>query len=267
MKNKKAPKQKAGAPAWMVSWADLVSLLMCFFVILFAMSNVDEDKFAEFAQAMAGRRIFLGGALGTFFNDSSGMMPDSSPPVPLRQPQDAPIVDELDEIVDAVASRIGQMDSMAETFRTYMAQYDMAEQVGIRVDELGEYMSITFPSGMLFNSGQATLMPEALDMIDYVAARLAEFPGHRIAVQGHTDNIPINTIQFPSNLHLSAARSIAVVERLIYQHGFDPALLTVDGRGEFIPIDTNDTPEGRANNRRVEILVFARQQSLTVLDE
>ena len=266
---KKAPKQKPGSPAWMTTWADLVSLLMCFFVLLFSLSNVDEARFTAFAQAMQGNTFFLG-ALGAIFSDNSGMMPDQSPPVPLRQNPEAPVVEEPedpDEIIGEIAGRIGQMEGMAEAFRTYMAPNEMAAELGIRVDRLGEYMAIDFPSGMLFASGSDVLLPEAVTMIDYVATWLARFPGHRIAVHGHTDNIPINTNMFRSNFHLSAGRAIAVVERLIYFHGFDPELLEPVGLGEFRPIDTNATVEGRANNRRVEIYVFAQQQSLTVITD
>ena len=269
-RKQKPQENRPGSPAWMTTWADLVCLLMCFFVLLFSLSNVDEARFQEFAQAMAGRRIFLQGALGTIFNESAGLMPENSPPTPPRQnPLDPPADDEYDPITEAVRDRQAQMAELAETFRTYMAPYDedvMAE-IGITVNELGEYVRFTFPSGMLFNSGQAFLTPDAVEMIDYVAGFLARYPGHRIAVHGHTDNIPINTLQFPSNWQLSASRAIAVVDRLVSYHGFDPWMLDAVGMGEYRPIDSNDTAEGRANNRRVEVLVFAQQQNLTVLEE
>jgi chemotaxis protein MotB len=280
---RKQARQKPGSPVWMTTWADLVSLLMCFFVLLFSLSSVDEARFQEFAEAMASQRLaFMSGSLGNIFTDTSGMMPEHSPPIPLRQNPDAPITD---EVIEAVAARRGQMDELADTFRTYMAptvhagesgegqdpaditQLTQLENIGISVDELGEYMRITFPSGMLFASGQATLHADALETIDYVAMRLLEHPGHRIAVQGHTDNVPISTIQFPSNFHLSAARSIAVVQRLISVHGFDPWYLSAEGMGEYRPIATNDTIEGRAQNRRVEILVFAQQQGIEVVTD
>jgi len=266
---KKAEKPKAGAPAWMTTWADLVSLLMCFFVMLFALSNVDEERFIQFAEAMAGRRIFLQGAMGQIFSDSAGMLPDNQPPQP-PVPRDLEVdeEDEDDDVTEVILERRVHMEALAETFRTYMAPYDeeILAEIGITVDELGEYVRFTFPSGMLFASGQANLLPDAVEMIDYVAGFLAQFPGHRISIQGHTDDVPINTIQFPSNFRLSAARAEAVLERLIYEHGFDPVLLYPSGLGEFRPVDTNATPEGRANNRRVEILVHAPQQpSLTVM--
>ncbi|MCL2015237.1 MAG: flagellar motor protein MotB [Defluviitaleaceae bacterium] len=291
-KQKKPKKVDAGSPAWMATFSDMSCLLMCFFVLLFAMSQVDEDRFREFAEAMAGRNIFLSGALGTIFNQGSGFMPYVAPPTPPTQVIDDDVTEAAETVqaqlaaavmdtaaqaaaaqaaavLDTVVDRQEQMQAMADAFQTYMAPYDLAEEIGIRVDALGEYMAITFPDAVLFNTGQATLLPQALELIDYVASALAQHhaQGHRIAIQGHTDNVPINTFQFPDNFYLSAARAIAVMRRLMDYHNFNPAngLLTIDGRGEFTPIDTNDTPEGRANNRRVEILVYARQQDLQVV--
>lgn len=268
-KKKKGKPSKPGSPAWMTTWADLVSLLMCFFVLLFSLSSVDEARFQEFAEAMAGRRVFLSGALGTIFNDSSGIMEAQSPPVPLRMDPEAPEVEDIDDIQDLISARIGQMEALAETFRTYMAPYDddVLAEIGITVSELGEYLMIDFPSGMLFDSGQDVLLPAAIEMIDHVAATLVDFPGHRVEVHGHTDNVPINTIQFRSNFHLSAGRAIAVLDHLINVHNIDPWMLSAVGMGEYRPIDTNDTAEGRARNRRVEIFVFAQQQSLTVITD
>ena len=253
--------------SWLNSYADMVTLLLCFFVLMFAMSSVDEDRFTALAEAFAGRTLFMSGALGTVFTDDAGMFPDHAPPIPIAAVPDYIDYDIADDILDVVTGRIGELEGMADAFLTYMAQYEALELIGIRVDELGEYMAITFPSGMLFDSGQAILRPEAVQMIDYVAVRLADFPGHRIAVHGHTDDVPINTLPFPSNFHLSAARSIAVIERLQSYHDFDPWMLEAVGLGEFRPIDTNTTAEGRANNRRVEILVFAQQQGLTVITD
>lgn len=268
MKNKK--KKEAPKNNWMNTYADMVTLLFCFFVLLFAFSELDVVKFTAFAEAMAGRNVFVSGALGTIFNDSAGMMDAQSPPIPPRMDPEAPITEEEDTIQELISARIGEMEALAETFRTYMAPYDeeILADIGISVSELGEYVRVTFGSGMLFDSGQASLRPEAIEVIDTVASVInSQHPGHRIAVHGHTDNAPISTIQFPSNWQLSAARAISVMTHLMYQHGMNPALLEAVGMGEYRPIATNETAEGRAANRRVEILIFAQQQSITVITE
>jgi chemotaxis protein MotB len=273
-KKRKPPAKRAGSPAWMTTWADLVSLLMCFFVLLFALSSIDEARFMEFAEAMRGRTILLGGALGTIFNQSSGMLPAESPPIPLRQNPEAPIISEddfdpdINPLAAALQGRRGELEGMESTFRLHMeddAFVDIATEIGIEVSALGEYLRLTFDSGMLFDSGSSVLRPAAVAVIDDIASILALYPDNRIAIHGHTDSLPINTIRYPSNFHLSAARSISVLTRLIDYHGFNPQMLTAVGLGEHSPYDTNETAEGRQANRRVEILVYASQIDLSVI--
>jgi flagellar motor protein MotB len=127
-------------------------------------------------------------------------------------------------------------------------------------DPMGEYIRFRFTDDMLFYSGLATLTPRAIETVDLVAARLAEeFAGHRIVVEGHTDSDPINNVRFPSNHHLAASRALSVMMRLVDVHGLSHDQVDIAARGEWDPIATNETPEGRAANRRVEILVFSRQ--------
>jgi len=253
MKKPRPPKK--GAPEWMTSWADFVSVLMCFFVLLFSLSNMDEARAAEFAEVMRGRNILTGGGRGQVFDGGSGVLPEHTPPV--QQIRTVPTEPAEPQEYETHS----QMNELAGSFRTYMAPYHSAvlETLGISVDELGEYVRITFEDGMFFDTGQAALRAEAIEVIDYVAAFLARYPGHRISIQGHTDNRPINTVRFPNNLHLSAGRAISVKEHMVNFHGFDPLMLEAVGMGEYRPVATNDTAEGRARNRRVEILVFAQQ--------
>ena len=126
------------------------------------------------------------------------------------------------------------------------------------VSRLEEYINFNYSTGLLFGAGQASLLPHDVEMIDNIAISLAQYHCYQIIILGHTDSVPINTLQFPSSYHLAAARAISVTNHLIYNHGFDPRLLYPVGLGGYRPLDTNDTPEGRANNRRVEILVFAQ---------
>jgi chemotaxis protein MotB len=108
---------------------------------------------------------------------------------------------------------------------------------------------------MLFSSGSATLLPETLTVLDYIANVLSEFPMFEIMITGHTDDIPINTPIFPDNFMLSSARAHAVAIHFINNHNMPPERIEMRGRGEHQPIATNVTPEGRALNRRVEMLI------------
>jgi chemotaxis protein MotB len=274
-RRKSKAQAKAGAPLWMTSWADMVSLLMCFFVMLFALSNVDEARWQAFADSMAATRFFMGGGgQQASLNDPAGgegildfnrspippIIPPADDPEPTPTPTPPP-GHEVDPLAQMVEHRRAYTRGMADSFQTYMAQHYADYVFGVVVDDLG-FMRITFPNHMLFVSGSDELFPEAIEMVDHLAAWLAEYSGHHIVIQGHTDDRPINTPQFRSNMHLSAGRAISVFNRLVHVHGFDPTYISASGLGEHMPVDTNDTVEGRANNRRVEILIYAPQLEL-----
>jgi chemotaxis protein MotB len=126
------------------------------------------------------------------------------------------------------------------------------------VDERG--LTVRFLNSVLFDLGSATLRPEALGMLDAVGMALKNTT-HYIRVEGHADNLPINTVQFPSNWELSASRSIAVTRYLINKHGADPRRLSSLGYGEFRPLYPNDSDENRARNRRVDIVVLRTERA------
>ena len=125
------------------------------------------------------------------------------------------------------------------------------------VDLGRSFVTITFKDGILFDSGKADLKPEAISILDKIGIQLAKYPNNRIRFEGHTDNRPINTPQFPSNWELSAARAIAVAKYYINELNFTPSQFSTEGFGEYVPIADNSTAEGRAKNRRVEIKILS----------
>ena len=259
-KRKKAQGLK-GLPGWMASYADMFTVLMAFFVLLFAMSIVDEELFqafiASFNPARADDFMDIGGGGYIFIDGDLGIFPDLPPPPPPGDGgEEATGEDGVLEDGDAVGD-------MMNTFMTYMAEELGGEWEGgfdLQVEEGDGYLRIIMESddGMHFNSGQARLMPAAIEALNAIGPILQQFAyeGHGIIVEGHTDNIPISTAAFPSNWTLSAARATAVVEFLTTEWFIDPRTIIAIGRGEYLPRATNETPEGRAQNRRVEIKVF-----------
>jgi flagellar motor protein MotB len=165
-------------------------------------------------------------------------------------------------VEDVVGTYGDTVADMMNTFRTYMAQMDPDAQLGdyhIDVAEGDTFIQITLPdAAMFFAPGQAVLQQAALDTLNTLGPLLATYVemGRTIVVEGHTDNVPMRTAQFPSNRHLSSARASAVVEFLTENWGIDPRAIVPAGLSEYLPIDTNDTTEGRQRNRRVEIKVF-----------
>jgi chemotaxis protein MotB len=132
-------------------------------------------------------------------------------------------------------------------------------QIEVAVQERG--IRISFDSRLLFGAGEATLQPYAYKFLDKVATRLKKFDNRRIHIEGHSDNLPISSSQFPSNWELSCARSSSVVRFFIGRHQFNPAALVAVGYGDTQPISNNATAEGRARNRRVDIIIYNEKMS------
>ena len=274
MKKKKAPEGFKGLPGWMASYADMFTVLMAFFVLLFAMSIVDEDLFIQFIVSFNPARIddFMDiGAGGDIMIDmGDGIFPYEPPPPPISpddadgvvgEDDDADLFDGMGAVggIEAVGDTVGDM---MNTFRTYMAQYEWNEGFEPLIEEGEHYISIILPGGedgMLFNSGQAILLPGAQQVLNQLGPMLHEFAeeGHGIIVEGHTDTVPMSPGSiFPTNWELSSARATAVVRYLVDNWEIPPAAISPIGRGEYFPVADNDTVEGRALNRRVEIKVF-----------
>ncbi|MCL1843925.1 MAG: flagellar motor protein MotB [Defluviitaleaceae bacterium] len=273
----KKGKRQSGAkmvlPGWMASYGDMVTVLMAFFALMFAFSTIDQELFerfvASFNPARADEIMLLDFDGGDLVADvGAGILPDVLPPDPAGAPGDEGGVGE--DIPEGVGGREPLGDTVGDmynTFRMYMADVDPALPnephpgdyfVVIPGDN---YMLIQFPEhtgDVFFNSGDARLLPAAMYALDYLGLMLRDFAaaGHGIIVEGHTDDRPIATDRFPSNWTLSAARAMAVVEYLTGEWGVDPRMIAGNGRSEYFPIASNDTPEGRAQNRRVEIKVF-----------
>jgi chemotaxis protein MotB len=226
----KCPPCKQKTPAWMASFSDLMSLLLCLFVLLFAMSSIDARKFdlmaASFQQAFNGVLTSL-------------------PTVAIQQEVLIPRLGG-----DAQNKHIAADAAMR--IREIAAKEDMQDAVKVEITDTG--IAIRISDRISFDQGSDRLKPEFVVILKEVMKIVNETPGREIRVEGHTDNTPIHTARFPSNWELSAARALAVVKNL-YQSGADPAKLSAVGYGEFRPIVPNNTEANKRENRRIEIYV------------
>jgi len=266
-KRKKTEDQPLSSPAWMSTWADLQSLVMVFFIMLYAMSSIDEEKFRAMAQSFANRVIptqTQGSRDHIIDLLGSGVMQF---PAPIQRPNAEEPVAEKEPSEKAIAAQ-QELRQMASDFQTYFAESGMSgEGQGIILEQYDYYILLTLPDQVLFDPGRANLKPESLDVLDLLVDKLADYPESDIEIEGHTDSDPINTPQFPSNWELSSTRANAVGRYMIEQRDFDPHRILAVGRGEYYPVAPNDTPENKAKNRRVEIRIKSAFYSGSALYE
>lgn len=225
---------------WLVSYADFITLLFAFFVVMYALSSVNEGKY----------RILSDSMVSAFRNipvNSSGQLATIMPtPAPVPKPALASKTEEV-----ARQKRRDNMRSIAKDILEVMAP--LVEQGKVRVLETSRGVTIEINDSILFSPGQAVIQPPLARAMEAVAEVLVatDFP---ITIEGHTDDVPINTAQFPSNWELSAVRATTVL-RLFAAAGIASPRLTAIGYADTRPVEPNALADGRARNRRVSILI------------
>ena len=216
---------------WMSTWSDLMSLLLCFFVMLMCLSTIDPAKFNT--------------AANSFQNAFSGVL-ESFPSVLITReifiPRQGGDQQNKRLAVDA-----------AEKMRSSVKQEKMDDAIQVNVTETGIAIKIADP--VSFESGSADVKPELYGVLRNIANLVNQAPTSQVRVEGHTDNVPIRSARYPSNWELSSARALSVVRYMAMTGGVDPARLSAIGYGEYRPIAPNTTPENKRMNRRIEIYV------------
>lgn len=238
---KERKKVEEGAPAWMTTYSDLMTQLVVFFVLLFSFSVLNQQKFQQFIASYQGMGILDGGVSPIVETE----------PAPLDYPQNI----DTPEAAAALA-RAREMMETYQTVKNFLAASGLESMVEVRYEEQG--IALDIKERILFDSGKADLKPEAARLLDKLAELLVRIP-NEVRVEGHTDNRPIHTLQFPTNWELSAARAARVVRYFIEEHHLKPERFVAVGYGEYRPLYPNDTPEHMAENRRVVLLIGATQ--------
>jgi chemotaxis protein MotB len=225
---------------WLVSYADFITLLFAFFVVMYAISQVNEGKYRVLSDA-------INSAFRNVPGTTSGAMVQVSPaqPTPMSIPARRPIAFKGEQ------QRLNREKIRNATADIRQALAPLVKEGQVRIFEGAQSVTVEINASILFQPGEARLDPGAVRALTEVARILAPtaFP---ITVEGHTDSTPINTAQFPSNWELSGMRASSVV-RLFIDNGVDPRRLTATGHAEQRPVADNASAEGRARNRRVAI--------------
>lgn len=270
--------EEGNADGWMVTFSDLMSLLLCFFVLILSMAEVDIIKYKQLADSMSeafGVQQEL--ELESIPKGTSVVSTEFRPGIPDETVLDIIQQETVDQ--DRNSLRIGNPDSPEseeKDIRDEVLTYDeimaLIKETELDAEMLRRLLAKEIKEGQIdvettartilirirergsFASGSALLNTSFVGVIDKIAGALTQIEG-RISVEGHTDNVPINTFSYPSNWDLSAARSVAVVRRMLDIATLEPTRVTASGCADTRPQAINSTPEGRARNRRVEIVV------------
>lgn len=229
---------------WLISYADFITLLFAFFVVMYSISSVNEGKYRTFSEA-----------LNEAFDKKAPAAPVTVGVVSGQQEQKLKVLVDKQTLEQLQQQRNiqQQMAEVDANLRQVMSPLILQGQVAISQNRRGVVVDIS--ASTLFREGEATVQPAALDTLRQAAAVLASVD-QAIEVEGHTDDVPIKNAQFPSNWELSAGRASSVV-RMLVNYGVPEIRLSAVGMAANHPVAANDTPEHRARNRRVSITILS----------
>ncbi len=231
-----------GAPAWMVTFADLMTLLLVFFVLLFSISSVEKERFKS---VLSSIQI----ALNQNTPIASQIIIQQAPPSTDSKVE--PIIPQpgMDE---AEQPKESDKDNLMEDIESLIQEQRLGEFVYVYTE--GDRIIIRIKGTILFPSGDVELFDDAIPIFDDIYSLFKKYADYNIDIKGYTDNTPIATSRFPSNWELSAVRATTVL-RFFLEQGIDPVRMSATGYSDLFPISSNETEEGRAQNRRVEFVL------------
>lgn len=247
MARRSPPEEHENMERWLVSYADFITLLFAFFVVMYALSSINEGKYRVLSDALVSafqesprtdRLIQMGGKQPAPLQ-GSGLPIGKNIPQPPREATDPAMAAEH---MKRVAKNV--LDAMQPLIRDGQ----------VRVTQSPRGVTVEINASVLYGSGEAVLQPQSLEALVAVAKVLREVD-NPIQVEGHTDNLPINSPAYPSNWELSSARAGSVV-RLFAEQGVPAARMVAIGYADNRPVDTNATNDGRARNRRVNVMIL-----------
>ena len=244
---KKKHEEHENHERWLVSYADFITLLFAFFVVMYSVSSVNEGKYRTVSESI---KLAL---------NPVNSIPSSRLPFTIGNAKPKMIPSEVVSTNDPVIRRMREILTRINPD----LKGDVSE-VKIVESSHGTIM-ISLPESILFQSGEARVRSEALPFLQALSQILIEMDRH-IRILGHTDNVPIRTAQFPSNWELSAGRAVMVVRIFSELYGVPVTHLSATGLADAKPLESNDTPEGRMKNRRVEIIILEKAAEEDTLD-
>jgi len=244
---KKERKVKDNTERWLLTYADLMNLLLILFIVLYTMSQIDIDKYRQVASSL--RMAFGESSLEQLIGEGG-----SSPSV-------IDLEGENSSAITEALLETQQMENIKAEIESLISQQGLSGQVDVSLQERGIVISIG--ERVLFDSGSAEIDKDYVVIIEKIGKVLLSIPGKQIRVEGHTDTDPIKNSKFPDNQELSTARANSVLRILANNVGIDHRLLSAAGYGEWRPVAPNDTEENKAKNRRVDIVILRDKYGAT----
>jgi chemotaxis protein MotB len=240
----RVPRSRVSHDRWLISYADFITLLFGLFVVLYAFARADQKKQSQVVEAIDSAFKSMGA-----FSDSKPTAGAQGAAQPAHAAMSEQVLTPME--VKSDLDRIRQ--DLTQSLSKQIASHAVALEMG------HDGLVISLREAGFFDSGSATPKPEALPTLRQIAERLSATP-YDLRIEGHTDNIPIHTAEFDSNWELSAARATHIARLFLEMKAIPPDRLSAAGYAEFHPVASNDTAEGRAENRRVDLVVLPRSK-------
>lgn len=240
MRRKKHEEGHDNNERWLLTYSDLITLLMIFFIVMYSMSNLDKQKYQQIA---SGLNKAMGGGGKNIIGVDKGVAVDQD-----WQPTNTEVVQ---------AEEKNKLEEVKKQVDQYLKQNGLSQSVDTKVEERG--LVLSFKDSLFFDSGQSDIKTDEVKKLVDIGKilNMKAVSDNYIRVEGHTDNVPISTYQYKSNWDLSVIRASNVAQLLIAQSGIVPQRVSALGYGEFRPIADNNTVDGKARNRRVDIIIMS----------
>ncbi|SDK43917.1 flagellar motor protein MotS [Sediminibacillus albus] len=245
MKLRKKRRSNKGTPKWMITYADMVTLILVFFILLFSMSQIDLVKFEALAESFKNNMIFD-------YSPSPVPMENPAESTDKRDSEEKTEEDQVEETKDADDHQ-ESIDELLKKVTAFLDENDLNNV--ITANRTDEGVVLILQEKVLFESGEANIIDEGKSLLDKVDTLLSNIP-NKVRVEGHTDDRPISNYRFPSNWELSSARASSVIRYVIENGSIDESRFSAAGYGDTRPLVANDSPENWAKNRRVEIVIL-----------
>lgn len=258
---KKKEKAEIKTDGWKDTFSDLMNLLLCFFVLLFSMSTVDEVKYAELVASLSNSfSIFNGGAQaigkGTLVSSGATQLNNLDEYYSDMGKKAEEEEDAEDPTAEQQAKQRQQMEELYGEMTEQTESKHLEDDLDVTIDDGYQYVMLSLSGSVLFDSGSAEIRKEAQPILSRVGDILKKYENNQIKIEGHTDNRPIKTSEYPSNLWLSTARATKVLEFFHEKKKLSLKHLEASGMGDVHPVASNKSASGRAKNRRVEIKIY-----------